>query len=94
MAFTSFLECSDLGRCFGGDPSCDLAGAWTLLTSEGRNVFRNQLDIDAPAWARGRGWALWKTLSTYAGTLDQKDDESRGDLSALEAIFSEFESSK
>ncbi|TFC90468.1 aminoglycoside phosphotransferase family protein [Cryobacterium sp. TMT4-31] len=84
----------DFGTCGVGDPSCDLAGAWTLLTSEGRNVFRNQLDIDAPAWARGRGWALWKTLSTYAGTFDQKDDESRGALSALEAIFNEFESSK
>ena len=53
----------DFGTCGVGDPSCDLAIAWTLLDESGRELLRDRLQIDDAAWARGRGWALWKTLS-------------------------------
>ncbi len=56
----------DFGTCGVGDPSCDLAIAWTLLTAEGRRAFRERLAVDDATWARGRGWALWKTLVSYA----------------------------
>ncbi len=56
----------DFGTCGAGDPACDVAIAWTLLTAEGRRVFRERLAIDDATWARGRGWALWKTLGTLA----------------------------
>ncbi|WP_410632616.1 aminoglycoside phosphotransferase family protein [Amycolatopsis sp. cmx-4-83] len=65
----------DFGTCGAGDPACDVAIAWTLLTAEGRRVFRERLAIDDATWARGRGWALWKTLGTLA----------RGGPEALEA---------
>lgn len=52
----------DFGTCGVGDPSCDLAIAWTLLTAEGRTAFRERLAVDDASWARGRGWALWKAL--------------------------------
>ncbi|WIV61516.1 aminoglycoside phosphotransferase family protein [Amycolatopsis nalaikhensis] len=52
----------DFGTCGVGDPSCDLAIAWTLLTAEGRAAFRERLAVDDASWARGRGWALWKAL--------------------------------
>lgn len=52
----------DFGTCGVGDPSCDLAIAWTLLTEEGRTAFRERLAVDDASWARGRGWALWKAL--------------------------------
>ncbi|MEU1235915.1 hypothetical protein ABZ399_17200 [Micromonospora aurantiaca] len=30
--------------------------------------------MDDATWARGRGWALWKTLSTYSRTVDDPED--------------------
>lgn len=63
----------DFGTCGVGDPACDLAIAWTLLSAGGRERFRTGLDVDDDTWARGRGWALWKTLATYAYAVE--DDE-------------------
>ena len=56
----------DFGTCGVGDPSCDMAIAWTLLNADGRQAFRERLAVDDGTWARGRGWALWKTLVTCA----------------------------
>jgi aminoglycoside phosphotransferase (APT) family kinase protein len=63
----------DFGTSGVGDPACDLAIAWTLLTGESRAVFRDRLGADAGTWARGRGWALWKALILLAGAVE--DDE-------------------
>jgi len=60
----------DFGTCGVGDPACDLAAAWTLLDGAGRRAFRNRLRVDDGTWARGRGWALWKTLVTCAAVID------------------------
>lgn len=59
----------DFGACGVGDPACDLAIAWTLLSAASREAFRARIDLDAGTWARGRGWALWKALTTYARAL-------------------------
>ncbi|GLH96355.1 aminoglycoside phosphotransferase family protein [Phytohabitans aurantiacus] len=56
----------DFGTCGVGDPACDLAIAWTLLSGASREAFRARLDVDSATWARGRGWALWKALVTFA----------------------------
>ncbi|WP_307872887.1 aminoglycoside phosphotransferase family protein [Paractinoplanes ovalisporus] len=66
----------DFGTCGVGDPACDLAVAWTLLTAEGRRAFRDRLGVDDATWRRGRGWALWKSLA---------DDESH----VVDVILSE-----
>ena len=79
----------DFGTCGVGDPACDLTIAWTLLTDEGRQVFRERLSAGDAAWARGRGWALWKTLVTWASTLDGHDEEeAAGARRVLGEIFS------
>jgi aminoglycoside phosphotransferase (APT) family kinase protein len=70
----------DFGTCGVGDPSCDLAIAWTLLTEPGRRAFRDRLRIDDASWARGRGWALWKTLSGLAGAIANADEEEAASL--------------
>ncbi len=75
----------DFGTCGVGDPACDLAVAWTLLTAEGRRAFRSRLSVDDATWARGRGWALWKTLATCSHTPDTTDDAWR----ALDEILTD-----
>jgi aminoglycoside phosphotransferase (APT) family kinase protein len=66
----------DFGTCGAGDPACDMAVAWTLLTADGRQAFRERLSVDEATWARGRGWALWKTLVTCARTWGNADREA------------------
>jgi aminoglycoside phosphotransferase (APT) family kinase protein len=60
----------DFGCSGIGDPACDVTIAWTFLSGESREAFRAELSLDAATWARGRGWALWKALITFAGNLE------------------------
>jgi aminoglycoside phosphotransferase (APT) family kinase protein len=60
----------DFGSSGVGDPACDVTIAWTFLSGESREAFRAALSLDEATWARGRGWALWKALITYAGNLE------------------------
>ena len=62
----------DFGTCGVGDPSCDLAIAFTLFTGRSREVFRSGIELDGATWARGRAWALWKALITAAGFMDTR----------------------
>lgn len=82
----------DFGTCGVGDPACDLAIAWTLLTADGRKAFRQRLSVDPETWARGRGWALWKTLATCSATSqDPTATEEFGNAKRiLNEIFSEY----
>ena len=86
----------DFGTCGVGDPACDLAIAWTLLTAAGRQAFRDRLSVDAASWARGRGWALWKTLATCSYTYQDPEDaeEFAGAKRILDEIFSEYSVSR
>lgn len=56
----------DFGTSGVGDPSCDLAIAWTLFAGESREAFRAALPLHQATWARGRGWTLWKALIVAA----------------------------
>ncbi len=80
----------DFGTCGVGDPACDLARAWTLLDAAGRQAFRDRLAIDEGTWARGRGWALWKTLATYAQGIDQEGTSTKA-RHVLQTIFEEYQ---
>jgi aminoglycoside phosphotransferase (APT) family kinase protein len=45
--------------CLGiGDPACEAAAAWALLSAGSRDIFRDALSVDDATWERGRGWAL------------------------------------
>jgi aminoglycoside phosphotransferase (APT) family kinase protein len=52
----------DFGTVGVGDPACDLIVAWNLLPTEARNLYRDALQVDDAAWARGRGRALSMAL--------------------------------
>ncbi|WP_369185790.1 aminoglycoside phosphotransferase family protein [Streptomyces sp. Y1] len=79
----------DFGTCGVGDPACDLAIAWTLLSVDGRDVFRKRLGVDDATWARGRGWALWKTLVSCADSLGEDGADARDARRVLSGILTD-----
>jgi aminoglycoside phosphotransferase (APT) family kinase protein len=81
----------DFGTCGVGDPACDLAVAWTVLTADGRQAFRDRLAVDASTWARGRGWALWKTVAACWYTFEDSEsvEEFEQASRVLDAILDE-----
>jgi aminoglycoside phosphotransferase (APT) family kinase protein len=83
----------DFGTCGVGDPSCDLAIAWTLLAGESRTAFRDVLSVDDETWTRGRGWALWRKLVDCAGSLETGGPELAKATYLVEQIFEEYERS-
>jgi aminoglycoside phosphotransferase (APT) family kinase protein len=80
----------DFGTCGVGDPACDLAVAWTLLDPPSRGCFRELLDVDEASWSRGRGWALWKALSTVANASDPGEPAAVAAQRALDQAFADF----
>ncbi len=80
----------DFGTCGIGDPACDLAIAWTLLTVDGRQAFQRRLPVDEAMWARGRGWALWKTLTTCAQCLGDSGEAAVNARRVLADIFADY----
>ncbi len=60
----------DFGTSGVGDPSCDAVIAWTVFSGESRRVFAADLPVDEAAWARGRGWAIWKAMIVLVKALD------------------------
>jgi aminoglycoside phosphotransferase (APT) family kinase protein len=49
--------------CLGvGDPACDVAVAWKVLSADTRDVLRAELSVDDATWARARGWVLSQAL--------------------------------
>jgi aminoglycoside phosphotransferase (APT) family kinase protein len=81
----------DFGTSGVGDPSCDLAIAWTLLGGESRDAFRTALLLDDAAWARGRGWVLWKSLITLAAHIDTNPPEARRVRREIDDIIADHE---
>jgi aminoglycoside phosphotransferase (APT) family kinase protein len=60
----------DFGLLCVGDPACDLMVAWTYLSADARQVFRDALAVAGPTWARGRGWALHLGMRAAAYSAD------------------------
>jgi len=80
----------DFGCSGVGDPSCDLAIAWTMFTGESRTAFREAMRADAGMWARGRGWALWKALIVYADDMRTRSSQATKGRWTLEQIFADY----
>jgi aminoglycoside phosphotransferase (APT) family kinase protein len=79
----------DFGCSAVGDPACDLVIAWTLFSGESRAAFVAGLPVDAAAWARGRGWALWKALITYAGLMRTHAGDVEASRRVIEAVLAD-----
>jgi aminoglycoside phosphotransferase (APT) family kinase protein len=83
----------DFGSSGVGDPACDLTIAWTLLSGASREAFRGALPVDDATWARGRGWALWKALITFAGNLGTNPAEAAAARRVINDVLAEHEQS-
>lgn len=70
----------DWGTCGVGDPACDLVMAWTYFKAGERAAFRDAAGLDAAAWQRARGWALWKALATMSGQSSPDPDGVQGKI--------------
>jgi aminoglycoside phosphotransferase (APT) family kinase protein len=79
----------DFGCSAVGDPACDLVIAWTLLSGESREAFRAAVPVDGAAWARGRGWALWKALITLAEYLDTDPPKATEARRVIEQVLAD-----
>jgi aminoglycoside phosphotransferase (APT) family kinase protein len=56
----------DFGCLGAGDPACDVALAWKVLSPATREIFRSALSVDEAMWARARGWVLSQALGVLA----------------------------
>lgn len=80
----------DFGTCGVGDPSCDLAIAWTLLSGSSRAALNSRLSVDTATWARGRGWALWKAVVTYTDATSTESAQARHAKHVIDQIIAEY----
>lgn len=52
----------DVGGLAPADPALDLVGAWHLLNTGPREVFRDILAPSEPQWQRGQAWAFQQAM--------------------------------
>jgi aminoglycoside phosphotransferase (APT) family kinase protein len=72
-----------------GDPACDLMPAWSVLTADTRDRFRDAVAADDATWSRGKGWMLAQAaiaLPYYRHTNRMMADNS---LRALRELTNE-----
>jgi aminoglycoside phosphotransferase (APT) family kinase protein len=80
----------DFGTSGVGDPACDLVISWTMLSGPSRDAFRAGMAVDPATWARGRGWALWKALITYAGNLGTDAAKAADAKRVIDEVLDEY----
>lgn len=76
------------GICVG-DPACDLVIAWTFLKGRSRQIFKENMNLDANTWARARGWALWKALITLVALDDKAGVEATKQRDIINSVIEE-----
>jgi aminoglycoside phosphotransferase (APT) family kinase protein len=84
----------DFGQLAIGDPSCDLAIAWTIFQGQSREIFRRTLNLDKDTWARGRAWTLWKALVVAADFTNPNNTESSQCWRIIEEVLADHKLQK
>jgi aminoglycoside phosphotransferase (APT) family kinase protein len=79
----------DFGTSGVGDPACDTTIAWTFFSGESSRVFRERLPFDEAAWARGRGWAIWKAMIVLVRALENDPDDAAYTARVIEAVLAD-----
>jgi aminoglycoside phosphotransferase (APT) family kinase protein len=84
----------DFGTLCIGDPSCDLAIAWTLFKGESREAFYKTLDLDKYTWQRARGWVLWKALIIAADLVGTNAVEGKQCWHIIDEVLEDHSNNK
>src|SRR5690606_30331523 len=77
----------DFGGAAVGDPSCDLAIAWTYLSGKPREIFIAEMDMDADTWLRTRAWALWKATFELCQIADKNSTEAHSQKRIIDEVM-------
>jgi len=56
-----------------GDPLCDIAAGWKLLSAEAREAFRAELGVDDATWLRARGFTLSQAVNALTYYTSQNN---------------------
>lgn len=84
----------DFGTSAVGDPACDTAMAWTFFSGESQEAFKAGLGFDAGTFARGRGWALWKSMLVLEQAREAGDTaDAAYTRNAIQEILADHERS-
>jgi hypothetical protein len=78
-----------LSRCRGTGLTCT-GIAWTFFSGESSRAFREGLPFDEAAWARGRGWAIWKAMKVLVGALEDDPEDAAFTTRVIEAILADY----
>lgn len=73
----------DFGILGTGDPSCDLAMAWTYFDKDSRELFIKHMNLDKKTWQRAKGWALWKALISFNSPEEKIKENARHTVNAI-----------
>jgi aminoglycoside phosphotransferase (APT) family kinase protein len=79
----------DFGTCGVGDPACDTTIAWTFLSGQASQIFKQRLPVDSATWTRGRGWAIWKAMKVLVGALDTDPEDAAFTTGVIEKIMAD-----
>lgn len=79
----------DFGTSGIGDPACDLVIGVITMRGTVQDAFRDHRGLGPDAWARARGWAIWKALIVAAGFsgVHSPTTEQRRALATVDAVI-------
>lgn len=80
----------DFGLSALGDPACDLAIAWSCISSNNRKLFRDTLNYDNETWIRSAAWALWKAAIIGAKIIPSDTKTQSKASNTINIILSEI----
>jgi aminoglycoside phosphotransferase (APT) family kinase protein len=83
----------DFGTSAVGDPACDAAMAWTFFSGESQDAFKAGLGFDEGTLARGRGWALWKSMLVLVGARENDPKDAACTRNVIQEILADHERS-
>jgi aminoglycoside phosphotransferase (APT) family kinase protein len=79
----------DFGTSAVGDPACDTAMAWTFFSGESQDAFKAGLGFDAGTFARGRGWALWKSMLVLIMAREDDPEDAAYTRNVIQEILAD-----
>jgi aminoglycoside phosphotransferase (APT) family kinase protein len=76
----------DVGGLGPADPALDLVGAWHVLETGPRQLFRDDLGCDDLEWERGKAWAFEQSLGAVCYYIESNPAMSQMGLRTLNRI--------